>query len=78
MRTLSTADNGKAVTCAVDHDARFAAGGSNVRTIAEVWNGTLRELRHLHLTGRFDELPPDCAGCRDWRAARADCHSTNP
>lgn len=78
MRTMSVTDAGEVVTCAVDLDARFVAGDLNVQSLSEVWNGGLKELRNLHLAKRFDELPANCANCRDWQAARADYYSVNP
>jgi len=77
MRTLSITDTGQAVTCAVDLDARFVAGDVAARSIKEIWNGRLKELRRLHLAKKFDELPEICRNCRDWQSARADYYSLN-
>jgi len=77
MRTMSITDQGKVVTCAVDLDARFVAGDITKQTLQEVWNGKLRELRELHKSCRFEELPPNCRDCRDWQSARADYYSVN-
>lgn len=77
MRTISISDQGKVVTCAVDLDARFVAGDITKQTLAEVWNGTLRELREHHKACRFEDLPPNCRDCRDWQSARADYYSVN-
>ncbi|MGV8124383.1 MAG: radical SAM/SPASM domain-containing protein [Candidatus Xenobiia bacterium LiM19] len=78
MRTMSITDRGLAVTCAVDLDARYVAGDVNERKISEIWNGPLKDLRRLHLEGRYDELPGICRDCRDWQSARADYYSQNP
>ena len=77
MRTMSITDTGKVVTCAVDLDAQFVAGDVNVASLKEIWNGKLKQLRQLHLSKRFDELPDNCRYCRDWQSARADYYSTN-
>lgn len=77
MQTMSITDTGKVVTCAVDLDARFVAGDMNEQTIKEIWNGKLKELRHLHASGRFEELPENCRNCKDWQSARADYYSLN-
>jgi radical SAM protein with 4Fe4S-binding SPASM domain len=77
MRTMSITDQGKVVTCAVDLDARFVAGDITKQTLKEVWNGKLHELRELHTSCRFEELPPNCRDCRDWQSARADYYSVN-
>ena len=77
MRTMSITDQGKVVTCAVDLDARFVAGDITRQTMKEVWNGRLRELRELHKSCKFQELPPNCRDCRDWQSARADYYSVN-
>lgn len=74
MQTMSITDTGKAVTCAVDLDARFIAGDVTVHSLKEIWNDTLKEFRRFHLSGRFDLLPAHCQGCKDWQAARADYH----
>ncbi|MBV8723313.1 MAG: radical SAM protein [Candidatus Eremiobacteraeota bacterium] len=72
MRSMSVTDRGKAVTCAVDLDARFVAGDVNRQTLAEIWNGPLRELRERHRRGDWNALPPHCRDCRDWQAASAE------
>ncbi len=75
MQTMSITDTGKVVTCAVDLDARFIAGDVNNQTLKEIWNGKLKELRQLHSSHRFSELPENCRDCKDWQSARADYHS---
>jgi radical SAM protein with 4Fe4S-binding SPASM domain len=77
MQTMSITDTGKVVTCAVDLDARHIAGDVSQRTLREVWNGGLKELRRLHLEKQFEELPENCRNCRDWQSARADYYSVN-
>ena len=71
MQTMSIIDTGKVVTCAVDLDARFVAGDINKNSIKEIWNGPLKEMRGLHLSKRFSELPGHCKNCKDWQSARA-------
>ncbi len=78
MRTMSITDTGKVVTCAVDLDARFIAGDVNTQSLKEIWDGRLKELRELHLSRRFEDLPENCRDCRDWQSARADYYSLNP
>lgn len=78
MRTMSITDTGKAVTCAVDLDARYVAGDVNQDSLRDIWNGNLKKLRRLHLEKRFEELPENCRNCRDWQSARADYHKVNP
>lgn len=78
MQTMSITDTGKVVTCAVDLDAKFVAGDLNKQTIKEIWNGNLKELRRLHVSRRFEELPENCRNCRDWQSARANYYSVNP
>jgi len=77
MQTMSITDTGKVVTCAVDLDARHIAGDVSQKTLREVWNGGLKELRRLHLEKRFAELPENCRNCRDWQSARADYYSVD-
>ncbi|MFZ3091846.1 MAG: radical SAM protein [Nitrospirota bacterium] len=76
MQTMSITDTGKVVTCAVDLDAKFVAGDINTHSLKEVWNGRLKDMRHLHISGRFDKLPENCRDCRDWQSARAEYHKT--
>lgn len=76
MQTMSITDQGKVVTCAVDLDARFVAGDVNDSTLKDVWNGTLKGLRQMHLEKRFAELPTICRNCKDWQSARADYYTT--
>jgi len=77
MRTMSITDTGKVVTCAVDLDARFIAGDINKNSLKSVWNGKLKELRVLHTSGKYEELPQNCSNCRDWQSARADYYNVN-
>lgn len=76
MQTMSISDQGKVVTCAVDLDARFIAGDVNEKSLKDVWNGTLKELRTMHLEKRFVDLPAICRNCKDWQSARADYYTT--
>lgn len=77
MQSMSITDTGDVVTCAVDLDARFVAGNLKKQRLKEVWNGKLKEMRELHLKGKFDTLPPNCRDCRDWQSARADYYSVS-
>lgn len=72
MQTISITDTGKVVTCAVDLDARYIAGDITTENLKDVWNGTLKELRQLHIEKKFVELPEICRNCKDWQSARAD------
>ncbi|MBI4619837.1 MAG: radical SAM protein [Desulfobacterales bacterium] len=77
MQTMSITDTGKVVTCAVDLDAKFVAGDVNKQSLKEVWNGSLKELRQMHISKRFRGLPENCRNCRDWQSARANYYSVN-
>ncbi|MBI3399385.1 MAG: radical SAM protein [Deltaproteobacteria bacterium] len=74
MQTMSIADDGRVVMCAVDVDARFIAGDINQESIKSVWNGKLKDIRKLHHKGEFNKLPFPCRDCKDWQSARADYH----
>lgn len=76
MQTMSISDQGKVVTCAVDLDARFIAGDVNEKSLKDVWNSALKELRTMHIEKRFVELPEICRNCKDWQSARADYYQT--
>jgi len=75
MQTMSISDTGKVVTCAVDLDTRFVAGDVNKQSLREIWNDTLKGLRQLHISKRFEELPDLCRECKDWQSARAEYYS---
>lgn len=72
MQTMSIADDGKVVLCAVDVDARFVAGDANESSLYDIWNGKLKEIRKLQAQGQYSELPFPCNQCLDWQSARAE------
>lgn len=72
MQTMSITDTGDAVACAVDLNAMFVAGSVKAKSLKEIWNGQLKQLREFHLKREFDKLPSFCRDCRDWQSARAD------
>ncbi|MFZ5652544.1 MAG: radical SAM/SPASM domain-containing protein [Bacillota bacterium] len=72
MQTMSIADDGRVVMCAVDVDARYVAGDIKNQSLEEVWNGRLKEIRDLHNSGQFSKLPHPCNECLDWQSASAD------
>jgi radical SAM protein with 4Fe4S-binding SPASM domain len=74
MQTMAIADDGRVVLCPVDLNANVVVGDATKNTLAEIWQQQLKELRSLHLTGRYSELPPMCRDCRDWQSARSDYH----
>lgn len=76
MQTMSITNEGQAVLCAVDVDARFVAGNVNEQTLFEIWNGKLKELRVMQEKGMFNSLPFPCNQCGDWQSARADYYNT--
>lgn len=76
MQTMSIADDGKVVLCAVDVDARFVAGDINTQSLYEVWNGELKRIRMLHKSGDYEKLPFPCNECMDWQSASADYYRT--
>jgi len=75
MQTMSITDTGKAVTCAVDLNAKSVAGDINEHSLKEIWNGKLKDLRRLHISRTFESLPDHCRNCKDWQSARADYYS---
>ncbi|MFH1453384.1 MAG: radical SAM protein [Armatimonadota bacterium] len=74
MQTMSVADDGRVVLCAVDVDARFVAGDIKKESLKDVWNGSLKEIRDMHKNGQFDKLPDPCRDCGDWQAVKAEFH----
>jgi radical SAM protein with 4Fe4S-binding SPASM domain len=72
MQTMSITDTGKVVTCAVDLDAKFIAGDVKEQALKEIWNDSLKKIRQLHISKRFEELPENCRDCKDWQSARSN------
>jgi sulfatase maturation enzyme AslB (radical SAM superfamily) len=72
MRSLSITDQGDAVLCPVDLDARCVVGEVRSSSIAAVWGGFLRDVRRAHAEHRWDDLPDLCRACTDWQSARAE------
>jgi radical SAM protein with 4Fe4S-binding SPASM domain len=72
---MSITDTGKVVMCAVDLDASFIAGDCHGQSLKEIWRGKLKELRNLHISKRFAELPDICRECKDWQSARANYYT---
>jgi radical SAM protein with 4Fe4S-binding SPASM domain len=72
MQTISITDQGKAVLCAVDVDARFVAGDVNKYSLKTIWNNKLKRIRAIHESKEFGKLPYPCKDCKDWQAAHAE------
>ena len=71
MDTMAIHWNGNIVMCAVDCDGKYVAGGVELSTLKDVWNGPLKWIRELHMQRRFQELPQICRECPDWSVKRA-------
>lgn len=74
MQTMSITHDGKVVLCAVDVDARYIAGDVNQRSLYDVWNKQLKEIRQLQENGHYAKLPFPCNSCLDWQSATANYH----
>ena len=59
--------DGQVATCALDADAENVYGNVGKNSIADIWAKRNRELVDLHFQHRFEELPPVCQRCQDWR-----------
>lgn len=71
MQSFNILWDGKVVLCAVDYDGKFIAGDVSKESIREVWSGSLKDIRRMHLKGRYNELPDFCRDCKDWQAAKS-------
>jgi radical SAM protein with 4Fe4S-binding SPASM domain len=69
--TMVILSNGNVVLCTCDVDAKFVAGNVEAQTIREIWNGSLKWVRELHLRRRFRDLPEICRKCTDWQTRRS-------
>ena len=63
--------DGNAVACAVDYDARFTVGNVNDISIKEAWRLLGERLRKPHREHRWRDIPKICQGCGDWQTAGA-------
>lgn len=66
--------NGDVVACAVDCEGRHVVGNIAHTTLRELWEGPLARLRATHAARRWDDLPPLCRSCPDWRVKKATVH----
>lgn len=78
MNTISIADDGLVCLCAVDLECRVTMGDIRQRSIAEIWNGPLRQFREKHRQNQWDGLPEMCFNCRDWQSGYADYINVKP
>lgn len=62
--------NGLVPYCICDWDNRMPVGDIKKQTITEVWQTSYRKWQNLHLSGKFNELPPFCQQCRDWQTKK--------
>ncbi len=72
LNSMSITDTGDVATCAADPEARFVAGNVKKQSIKEIWDGKLKELRDLHIKGKWDRLPYPCNQCIDWMVSYKD------
>ena len=65
-KTLTVYYDGRTTPCCYDHACRLEVGNAKTTSIADIWHGDeLRRLRHLHETGRVNEIDL-CRDCPDF------------
>lgn len=69
-RTMSIHVTGQVAQCDAAWNGRYYFGDIHSQSIAEIWNGKLRELRQRHWENDFDFLP--CRDCNDWQCGMAE------
>lgn len=65
---MAITDTGKVALCGADLDCATEMGDVSQRSIEEVWQDRLQEVRLAHLKGEWDKLPDACRTCRDWQS----------
>ena len=70
--TMAIHQDGSVVACAVDYEGRFKVGNLNDISIAEAWSRLGEQLRKIHNSHNWADLPDLCKGCRDWQTAGAE------
>lgn len=58
--------DGKVANCAMDADAKYVYGDTNVESIKSIWKRRNETMVRKHIEHRFDELPEICRNCTDW------------
>lgn len=72
MQTMNICADGEATLCSVDVHNKVKCGNVSEMSLAEIWQGRLKELRGMHRAGRWHELPEMCRECRDWQSTYAE------
>ena len=72
MRTMSICADGRVALCAVDLHCRVPCGDVREKSLKELWQGRLKELRAMHNESRWNELPEICRNCMDWQSGYAE------
>ena len=70
--TMAIHQDGSVVACAVDYEGRVKVGNAREFTLRELWQRLGVQLRELHRSHRWGEIPDICKGCRDWQTAGAE------
>lgn len=65
FKTFVATWNGNVAQCGCDYDSKYIAGNLNNDTIKNIWNTTLKNIRDLHIGGKYEETPI-CLNCNDW------------
>jgi len=69
VRTMSIHVDGSVAQCDADWDDLYNTGNIKNRTIKDIWNTELNEIRQKHWNLDFNLLP--CSECKDWQAGRS-------
>ncbi|MBN2396501.1 MAG: SPASM domain-containing protein [Candidatus Atribacteria bacterium] len=66
LNTLAITHDGNVTTCPADPNAKYVAGNVLTQSISDIWNGTLKKIREIHLNNEWELLPEPCKSCPDW------------
>ena len=77
LDTAAVQWNGDVVICVVDCAGKEVVGNLRDEPLKTIWNGALRRMREIHMQRRWDDLPPICRACPDWKTKRATAYFPN-
>lgn len=69
---MAITDHGQVALCGADLECATPMGDVSEKSIEEIWNSTLWDVRLAHLNGEWDKLPEACRNCRDWQSGYAE------
>ena len=72
MNLMHVLWDGRVGRCTGDHECNYPMGNVYDQSIAEIWQGAIRDERMVHLNYEFDQLNPQCKSCLDWKVGASE------